>query len=224
MVRCRTFTPMKLISIQVGKPREMAWRGRTVTTAIFKEPVEGPVMVRTLNVDGDGQADLSVHGGVTKAVYGYPSEHYPYWQNELPGVEFPFGKFGENLTTEGLLEGDVYIGDRFRIGDAELVVTEPRMPCGKLAFKFQRPDIVKRFLQSRRSGFYFAVAREGVIRAGDTIDKIGPDGSDISVADIVRLYAFERDDVDTIRRAVQLDALPEKWRAFFRDQLETNGG
>jgi MOSC domain-containing protein YiiM len=212
---------MKLISIQVGQPREVTWRGKTVTTGIFKEPVDGPVMARTLNLDGDAQADLSVHGGVTKAVYAYPSEHYEYWRNELPDVEFAFGKFGENFTTEGLVENEVFIGDRFRIGDAELMVTEPRMPCSKLAVKFQRPDIVKRFLASRRSGFYFAVTREGEVEAGDPIEKLGRDGSDVSVADIVRLYAFEKDDVDTLRRAIRLEPLPESWRGYFQHQLET---
>ena len=213
---------MKLISIQVGKPRKVTWRRVTITTGIFKEPVEGPVMLRTLNLDGDAQADLSVHGGVSKAVYAYASEHYEYWRNELPDMEFAFGKFGENFTTEGLVENKVFIGDRFRIGGAELVVTEPRMPCSKLAVRFQRPDIIKRFLTSRRSGFYFAVTREGEVQAEDSIEKLGPDGSDVSVADIVRLYAFEKDDVDTLRRAIRLEALPESWRGYFRHQLETS--
>lgn len=166
------------------------------------------------------QADLSVHGWLTKAVYSYPSEHYEYWRNELSEVDFSFGAFGENFTTEGLLESEVYIGDRFRIGGAELVVTEPRMPCSKLAVKFQRSDIVKTFLVSRRSGFYFAVAREGEVHAGDVIEKVGPDGSVVTVADIVRLYAFDKDDVDTLRRAVKLEALPDKWREHFRHLIE----
>ena len=157
---------MKLISVQVGLPREVSWEGRTVTTGIFKEPIGGPVMVRTLNLDGDEQADLSVHGGPDKAVYVYPFEHYEYWRKELPGVKLPYGMFGENLTTEGLLEKDVNVGDRFRIGEAELVVRQPRMPCYKLGLKFQRADMVKRFLTSRRSGFYFAVLREGEVQAG----------------------------------------------------------
>jgi MOSC domain-containing protein YiiM len=181
-------------------------------------------MLRSLNLDGDVQADLTVHGGVTKAVYAYPSEHYPFWRKELADLELPFGMFGENFTTEGLLENDVYIGDRFRVGNAELVVTEPRMPCGKLAVKFQRSDITKRFLQSRRSGLYFAVLREGLVEAGDAIEKLGPNGSDISVADIVRLYAFEHDDVETLRRVVHLKSLPKSWRGYFSDQLEKYGG
>ena len=214
---------MKLISIQVGLPREVNWRGRSVTTGIFKEPVEGSVMLRTLNLVGDRQADLSVHGGPSKAVYAYPVEHYEYWRKELPGTEMPYGMFGENFTTEGLLETEVNIGDRFRIGGAEVVVTEPRLPCYKFGVKFGRADILKKFLISRRSGFYFAVLREGEVRAGESIERLGRDGNDISVEDIVRLYAFDQDDVETMRRAMRVEALPEKWRGYFRHQLERHG-
>ena len=215
---------MKLNSVQVGLPREARWQGQSVMTGIFKEPLEGPVMMRTLNLDGDAQADLTVHGGPDKAVYAYPFEHYEYWRNELPEIKFPHGMFGENFTTEGLLEMDVNIGDRFRIGEADLVVTQPRLPCYKLQVKFGRTDIVKRFLQSRRSGFYFAVMREGEVQAGDTIELLSRDGNNVSVADIVRLYAFERDDLETLRRAVQVETLPESWRGYFRHQLEKYGG
>jgi MOSC domain-containing protein YiiM len=215
---------VKLISVNVGLPREVKWRDRSGTTGIFKEPVKGSVMLRTLNLDGDGQADLSVHGGLSKAVYAYPVEHYEYWRNELPGMKLPFGMFGENFTTEGLLEVNVNIGDRFRIGGAEVVVTEPRLPCSKLAVKFGRSDMVKRFLVSRRSGFYFGVLREGEVQAGDTIERLAHDENGISVADIVRLYAFEQDDLETLRRAVRVETLPESWRGYFRHQIEKYGG
>lgn len=215
---------MKLISIQVGLPREVLWQGRSVTTGIFKEPVTGPVTVRTLDLDGDAQADLSVHGGPDKAVYAYPVEHYEYWRSELPGMKLPYGMFGENLTIEGLLEKEVNIGDRFRIGGAELIVTQPRVPCYKLAIKFGRADILKRFLASRRSGFYFAVLREGEVQAGDEIKRLGRGGNGLSVEDIVRLYAFERDDLETLRRAVGDKMLPESWRGYFQHQLEKYGG
>jgi MOSC domain-containing protein YiiM len=215
---------MKLTSIQVGLPREVIWQGRSVTTGIFKEPVIGPVTVRTLDLNGDAQADLSVHGGPDKAVYAYPAEHYEYWRRELPGMKLPYGMFGENFTTEGLLENEVNIGDRFRIGGTELVVTQPRMPCYKLAIKFGRADILKRFLASRRSGFYFAVLREGEVQAGDEIEPLSRDGNGLSVDDIVRLYAFERDDLETLRRAVQDEMLPESWRGYFQHQLEKYGG
>src|SRR5437867_1577795 len=171
---------MKILSVNVGLPREVSWQGKLITTGIFKEPVNAPVMMRTLNLEGDRQADLTVHGGVDKAVYAYPSEHYDYWRGELSGVVLPWGMFGENFTTEGLLEEDVYIGDRFRIGETEVMVTEPRMPCYKLGIKFGRADIIKRFLASRRTGFYFAVAREGIVSPGDALEFIGRNQQDIS--------------------------------------------
>src|SRR5436190_1937487 len=158
---------MKILSVNVGLPREVTWRGKLVTTGIFKEPVQGRVMMRRLNLDGDQQADLTVHGGVSKAVYAYPSEHYGYWRTELPGMDLARGMLGENFTTEGLMENAVYIGDRFRIGETEVMVTEPRMPCYKLGIKFGRADIIKRTLASRSTGFYFAVMREGMVGPGD---------------------------------------------------------
>ena len=211
---------MRILSVNVGLPREVTWQGKLVTTGIFKEPVKGPVLLRTLNLEGDGQADLTVHGGVDKAVYAYPSEHYTYWRAELPEVDLPRGKFGENFTTEGITEEAVYIGDRFGIGAAEVVVTEPRLPCYKLGLKFGRPDIIKRFLASRRTGFYFTVGREGMVGAGDTIKLIGRAQEEITVADITRLYAFEKDDVKALRRAIEVEALPESWKSYFRHQLE----
>ena len=215
---------MKILSVNVGLPREVAWQGKLVTTGIFKDPVKSPVMLRRLNLDGDGQADLTVHGGVSKAVYAYPSEHYAFWRAELPTMDLSLGMFGENLTTEGLLEDAVYIGDRFRVGEAELMVTEPRMPCYKLGIKFGRADIIKRFLASRRSGFYFAVTREGMVSAGDALELIGREQQDISVADITRLYAFEKDDVKALRRAIEVEALPENWKGYFRHQIEKQAG
>src|SRR5437764_3698811 len=215
---------MKVLSVNVGLPREVMWQGKRVTTGIFKEPVKGRVMIRTLNLDGDRQADLTVHVGVSKAVYAYPSEHYDYWRTELPGVDLPWGMFGENLTTEGLLEDAVYIGDKFRVGEAELMVTEPRMPCYKLGIKFGRADIIKRFLASRRSGFYFAVAREGMVSATDALELIGREQQDISVADITRLYAFEKDDVKALRRTIEVKALPENWKGYFQHQIEKQAG
>ena len=215
---------MKIWSLNVGSPREVTWQGKLVTTGIFKEPVKDPVMMRTLNLDGDQQADLTVHGGVTKAVYAYPSEHYAFWRAELPEMDLPFGMFGENFTTEGLLEEAVYIGDRFRIGEAEVMVTEPRMPCYKLGLKFGRADIIKRFLASRRTGFYFAVVREGMVAAGDALELLGHEQKEITVADITRLYGFEKDDVKSLRRAIEVEALPDSWKGYFRHQLEKQKG
>jgi MOSC domain-containing protein YiiM len=215
---------MKILSVNVGLPKEVSWQGKLVTTGIFKETVKGPVMLRTLNLDGDQQADLTVHGGVTKAAYAYPSEHYGYWRTELPGVDLPWGMFGENFTTEGLLEENVYIGDRFRVGETELMVTEPRMPCYKLGIKFGRADIIKRFLASRRTGFYFAVVREGMVGTGDAMKLIGQEQQQISVADITRLYAFEKEDLKSLRRAIKVEALPESWKGYFQHQLEKQIG
>ncbi len=214
---------MKLLSINVGLPREVSRQGKTILTGIFKDPVKGPVMLRTLNLDGDKQADLSVHGGPSKAVYVYPGEHYQYWRSELPGMNLIWGAFGENFTTEGLLEDEINIGDRFRIGKAEVMVTEPRMPCYKLGIKFGNPKMVKRFLASRRTGFYFAVMREGRVEAGDGLELLNRDGNNITVADITRLYAFERNDLKTLERAVRVEALPEGWRSYFLHQIEKLG-
>jgi MOSC domain-containing protein YiiM len=214
---------VKLVSVNVGLPREVEWRGRSVTTGIFKSPVEGRVRVRSLNLDGDRQADLSVHGGPTKAVYVYPTEHYEYWRQELPGVDLPPGSFGENLTTEGLRETEVRIGDRFRVGSAVLSVTEPRMPCSKLAVKFERDDMVKRFLASERTGFYFAVVEEGEVAAGDPIEALERANHEVTVSEITRLYARDRKDLEALRQAVQVEALPESWRDYFRHQMEKLG-
>jgi len=211
---------MKLLSVNVGLPREVRWQGKLVTTGIFKEPVNERVFLRTLDLEGDRQADLTVHGGPSKAVYAYPSEHYAFWRTELPRVELPWGMFGENFTTEGLLEDSVYIGDRFGIGEAEVMVTEPRMPCYKLGLKFGDPGIIKRFLASRRSGFYFAVVREGTVGAGDFFQLMGREQQEISVADVTRLYAFDRDDMESLQRALTVEALPESWKGYFRHQLE----
>jgi MOSC domain-containing protein YiiM len=215
---------MKLISVNVGLPREVTAQDGAVLTGIFKVALEGPVMLRTLNLDGDRQADLSVHGGASKSVYAYPLEHYEFWRSELPDTKLTYGMFGENFTTQGLLEDTVNIGDRFRIGKAEVMVTEPRMPCYKLGIRFGRPDMVKRFLASRRTGFYFAVQKEGEVQAGDAMEVLGRDTNGITVADITRLYAFEKDDLNTLRRAVKVDALPDSWRGYFQHQIERFAG
>ncbi|MEP6913189.1 MAG: MOSC domain-containing protein, partial [bacterium] len=210
---------MRIVSVNVGRPRLVVWNEQPVSTGIYKLPVEGRVMLRRLNFDGDRQADLTVHGGPTKAAYASPAEHYNYWRQELPGMELPWGMFGENLTTEGLNESTVNIGDRFRVGSAEVMVTEPRMPCYKLGIKFGRSDILRRFLASWRSGFYLSVLREGEVEAGDEIELTARDENNLTVADITRLYARDKDDVDALRRAIAHEALPESWREHFRKQL-----
>ena len=211
---------MQVVSLNVALPRFVEYNGEPVATGIFKEPVAGPVMLRTLNLDGDRQADLSVHGGVSKAVYAYPAEHYEFWKKELPDMTLPYGIFGENFTTEGLFENDVHVGDHFRVGQAELMATEPRLPCYKLGIKFGRSDIIKKFLQSRRTGFYFAVTKEGEVNAGDEIALLSRDDNQIPIADITRLYAFEKNDVEGLRRVLEVKALSESWRGYFQNQLQ----
>lgn len=205
-------------------PREVVWHGRPVTTSIYKEPVEGSVALRTLNLDGDRQSDLTVHGGKDKAVYCYPLEHYTYWKSELPDRELSPGAFGENFTTEGLASEDaVFIGDRFAVGSAEVVVTQPRLPCFKLGIRFEDDGMVKRFLEAGRSGFYIAVAREGEVGAGDEIALLSREPEPVPVAAISRLYLAKRftsADVRQARRAIELDALPESWREYFQEKLE----
>ena len=214
---------MKIVSVNVSEPRPVMWRGRRIMTGIFKEPVEGRVRVRKLNLDGDGQADLSVHGGVDKAVYAYPSEHYPFWRRELELEDLPWGSFGENLTTEGWWEDEVHIGDRFRLGTAEVVVTQPRLPCFKLAMKFDRDDIVESFLEAGRPGFYLAVLQEGSVAAGDAMERIHEDENGVSVVDMIRLYLDKHGeaDPDLLQRAVRIEALPKSWRGSLRKRLSS---
>jgi MOSC domain-containing protein YiiM len=210
---------MKLVSVNVGLPRDVTWEGKAVKTGIFKKPVSGRVALRKLNLDGDGQADLSAHGGPNKAVYVYPAEHYDAWRAELPGIHLPWGAFGENLTTEGLREEEVNIGDQLRIGSAVVMVTQPRRPCNKLAMRLGRPDIADRFLASGRSGFYLAVLQEGEIEAGETIEVLKRDESAVTVADINRLFAQDTPDLEALQRAAQVGALPPSLRSRFLRQI-----
>ena len=214
---------MKLVSLNVGLPRQVTWRGRNTTTAIYKQPAGGRVALRQLNLDGDRQADLTVHGGEHKAVYCYPLVHYDYWRRELAGQELPMGAFGENFTTDGLLEDSVHLGDRLSVGSAEVVVTQPRLPCYKLGVRFQSDDMVKRFFESRRTGFYLAVACEGEVGAGDAIKVIARDPNGVPVSEITRLSAEKRygeSDLTSVRRALRVAALPESWKEHFRERLE----
>ena len=212
---------MKIISLNVGLPRLVLQNGEPVSTGIFKEPVAGRVMMRTLNLDGDRQSDLSVHGGPEKAVYVYPSEHYEFWKRELPDMDLPWGMFGENLTTTDLFETEVNIGDKFRVGTAEVMVTQPRMPCYKLGIRFGRADIIKRFLLSERSGFYLSVAKEGEVGAGDEFQLLEKNVSGVRVVDVTRLYSSERENVALMRHAIATEALPESWKAYFRKHIKS---
>jgi MOSC domain-containing protein YiiM len=212
-----------LLSINVGQPREIVWDDRVVLTSIWKTPRAGPVAVTRLNLDGDRQSDLTVHGGIEKAVYAYPSEHYAFWRVELSDADLAWGSFGENFTTQGLLEDALHIGDRIQAGTAEFVVTQPRLPCFKLAARFHRLDMVKRFLRSGRSGFYLSVAREGSVTAGDTLTIVARSEGSISVRDVASLYIGGEIDRTLLRRASELQSLPESWRADLRKRLRHAG-
>ena len=210
---------MRVLSLNVGRPRIVRDGDREVLTGIFKDPVGGPVLLRRLNLDGDQQADLRVHGGKVKALYAYPSEHYQFWRRELPEAVLPWGMFGENLTTEGLREDDACIGDRFRIGQALVAVTQPRMPCYKLGIRFGRPDIVKQFLASGRSGVYFAVVEEGLVASGDPIQRVHRDPNQISIADVNRAYTHPHAEMPLVRRLVDLEILPPGVHGHFAEAL-----
>jgi MOSC domain-containing protein YiiM len=215
-----TVSQLKVISVNVGLPREITWKGRIVSTGIFKEPVAGRVAVRRLNLDGDRQADLTVHGGPDKAVYVYPSEYYQYWREQFPDMDLPWGMFGENLTVQGIVDARVFIGDQFRVGSALLEVRQPRLPCYKLGIKFQRDDILKRFLKSELTGFYFAVREEGEVAAGDTISLVSRETHGVSVTDITRLNSAEKRNQEKLRRAIAVRSLPEDWREYFSERLQ----
>lgn len=210
---------MKIISVNVGTPRLVEYNGEPVATAIYKSPVEGKVRVNQLNLAGDAQADLRVHGGASKSVYAYPFEHYEFWQNEYPGKDLPIAIFGENLTTEGILETEIFAGDRIRIGTAEFIVTEPRFPCFKLGIRFERKDIIRRFQKSRRSGFYLSVAKTGEIEAGTAIEFLQRDPNRVTIQELVRL-ADEKDVLEIARRALKVEALPENWKQHIRKMLD----
>ena len=215
---------MKVISVNVGKPQEHDWRGLRVRTAIFKSPVEGPLAVGKLDLEGDEQGDLTVHGGPDKAVYAYPYEHYAYWQSQLPGYSLTLGNFGENLTVAGLSEEHIHIGDQLQIGTARFIVTQPRAPCYKLGVRFNREDMTKRFYESRRFGFYLRVLREGTLQAGEAVTVVGRDPLAVSVADVVRLFTGASHDQVLLERVLQLSALPARWRDSLRERVTGRRG
>jgi len=210
---------MKIISVNLGLPRRVLHHDREVITSIFKSPVTDPVMLRFLNLEGDRQSDLRVHGGRNKALYAYPFEHYDYWRDQLPEADLSWGNFGENLTTEGLHEQDTLIGDVYRVGAATVKVTQPRMPCYKLGIRFGRDDMLKRFLASGRSGIYFSVVQEGLVDRGDVIEKISSAPEGISIADVTRAYAYSRENVELVRRIVSAQVLPRGLHQDFLDEL-----
>lgn len=217
---------MKLLSVNCGLPREVPWHGAQATTSIYKQPVAGRVALRTLNLDGDRQSDLSVHGGKNKAVYFYSIEHYSYWKSELPQTPLPLGAFGENFTVEGFLEENTHVGDRISVGSAELVVTQPRLPCYKLGIRFESDEMVKRFLASGRTGFYTAVVREGEVEAGDELTVVHQDPDSIPISEITRLYVAKEygpEDLRLVRRLIAVEALTDSWKTYFQEKMRQPG-
>src|SRR6201995_4201063 len=203
---------MQLLSVNVGMPREVPWNNITISTGIYKKPVTGEIAVRKFNLDGDRQADLTVHGGAYKAVYAYPAEHYGYWRDEFPEMPLTWGYFGENLTTTGLREDEVHIGDRLKIGSATFEVTQPRLPCYKLALRFGRDDIIKRFLASRRTGFYLSVLEEGIVRSMAEIETLDRDPNQVTVCDIITQFLGMPDKPEVLERVQRVKALPQDWK------------
>jgi MOSC domain-containing protein YiiM len=210
---------MNVVSLNVGLPRQIEWRGRVITTGIFKDAVSDVRAVRRFNIDGDGQADLNVHGGKDKAIYAYPSEHYDYWRGAWPRDDYPWGIFGENLSTTGLFEDSVCIGDEFRVGTSRLVVTQPRMPCFKLGIRFADPQIIERFLKSRRSGIYFGIVEEGQVGPGDSIELVSTDKRRLSLTEVLELILDSSPSEGWLRRALSVPALADDWRREFEKQL-----
>jgi len=209
-----------LLSLNIANPNLIVYQGATISTAIFKKPVTGRIALRTLNLDGDRQADLSVHGGPYKAVYAYPSEHYEYWRKELPDAKLPWGAFGENFTTVGFEEEDFHVGDRLRIGSSTVMVRQPRMPCYKLAARFQRDDMIERFLHSGRSGLYLSVEQEGEVGDGDAFELLSRNRDGITIAEMNRLFVHEKYNHDLLQKAIETAELPEAWREYFLPRLK----
>ena len=210
---------MKLLSINVSQPKAVAFNGRDYQTGIHKRVRMGRVFLSKLGLDGDGQADLKAHGGPNRAVYCYPHEHYGFWAAELAREDFHYGQFGENLTLLGLLETSVCIGDSFRIGDAVIQVTQPRVPCYKLADKLGIPGFEKTFLQANRSGFYARVLQTGKMEAGDPIQQLEADPVGMSVAEVNRALYLDKGDLAAAERALQIEALSPGWRRSFEALL-----
>jgi len=214
---------MRLLAVNVSRPKEVSQNGKIITTGIFKESVPGRVMLRTLNLDGDGQADLKAHGGVHKAAYAYSIENYEYWKRELARDNFRYGQFGENFTVEGMVEDVVHLGDVFRVGGATVQVSEPRAPCAKLALKMGLPQFPKRFLASERVGFYLRVLREGEVGAGDVIERLQADPEQMTVRQFVHLAYFDEGNLEGVQRALRIRALPPDWREWLEGVLAKAG-
>lgn len=210
---------MKLISVNVSPPKEIQYKGESVTTGIFKEPVQGRIMLRKLNLDGDGQADLTVHGGAHQAVYVYPLEHYDYWKQKLGRQDLPYGQFGENFTVAEMREDQVHVGDIFRVGSAAVQITQPRVPCYKLAIRMNLPQFPKLFMASGRTGFYLRVLQAGEVGGGDMIERVEIAPEKMTVREIFHLAFRDHDDHEALEKALRVRGLSPGWHGMFAERL-----
>jgi ferredoxin-NADP reductase/MOSC domain-containing protein YiiM len=216
-----------LLSVNVGLPQDVAWHGQRVHTAIWKRPAEGPLLVRRLNIDGDGQGDLAGHGGEHRAVFVYQIESYRYWQQQLGRDDFEYGQFGENFTVRGLPDDQVCIGDRYRIGEAVFEVTQPRVTCYRVGIRMDDPRMPALLISHHRPGFYLRVLREGLVRAGDEIVQVAAGPGGLTVAEVDALLYLPGHPRERVRRALAIPALPQGWKASFQPMLgqpEMSGG
>lgn len=209
----------KLLSVNVSLPKEVTYSGRAITTGIFKEPVAGRVMLRKLNLDGDGQADLKGHAGIHKAAYVFPHEYYARWERALGRGPFPFGQFGENFTVTGLTDEEVHVGDRFRAGGALVEVTQPRVPCAKLAIRMDEPGFLRPFMAEARVGYYLRVLEEGEVGSGDAIARVHADPERMSVREMFKLLYHDEEKLEGAKRAQRIAALSPGWRDAFGEIL-----
>ena len=209
----------RLVSVNVGMPKNVEWHDKSVYTGIWKNPVEGPVMVRRLNIDGDGQGDLAGHGGEQRAVMVYQTESYEFWKTYLGRKDLQPGHFGENFTVTGLADDEVCIGDRYRIGDAEFEVTQPRVTCFRVGVRLNEPEMPSLLVSQHRPGFYFRVITEGRVRAGDDIVRTSRGRHELSVADVDALLYLPNRNIEQLRKIVEVPALSPGWQESFRDML-----
>ncbi len=208
-------------SINIGLPNEVEWQGRKILTGIFKYPTDRPVQIAQLGLEGDGQADLVHHGGLDKAVYAYPVEHYDYWMKFLGKDNLPMGAFGENLTTEGLMDFDIYMGDYWQFGTAILMAVQPRMPCSKLGLRFGDAKMTQHFARARRNGFYFRVIQTGVIQTGDAIHRVKKSAYDITIQDVVDCYANPKKNIERVQQIMSIPFLPELLKSSFAQLIRS---
>lgn len=213
---------LKVVSLNVGKVKEVTYDGKTIRTGIYKKPIQEPLEAKGINIEGDDQGNRKTHGGIDRAIYSYPMEHYSYWKKQYPTKELPFGMFGENLTTEGLLEKDVKVGDIFKIGTTKIMALQPRMPCYRLGYKFDDEKIIDKFLETDYCGIFYRIIKEGKLQVGDEINLIKSDPDSMTIVEIFYLMQ-DKGTKDLIQKALNLEHLPDVLKKRFQKLLETKG-